>query len=169
METNQRSLRRRSSAARAGEPYRVMLVCSSGGHLSQLLELRPWWSSHDRVWVSFKKPDVESRLAGERVIWGHFPTTRNIPNLIRNTWLSISVLRRERPDVVISDGAGLAVPFFWFGKLLGAKTVYLEVYDRIDSPTMTGRLVHPVCDLMLVQWPEQVGLYKKAQLAGPVW
>lgn len=159
------------AAAVVGEasPRRVMLVCSSGGHLAQLLQLRSWYEAHHRVWVSFDLPDVRSQLAGEEVVWGHHPTTRNIPNLLRNTVLAIRELRRLRPDVIVSDGAGLAVPFFWFGRLLGARTVFLEVYDRIDSATMTGRLVQPVADLMIVQWPEQLSLYRKAVLGGPVW
>jgi len=79
------------------------------------------------------------------------------------------VLRRERPDVIVSTGAGAAVPFFWLGRLLGCRTVYLEVYDRVDSATMTGRLCRPVTDLFLVQWPEQQRLYRDAVVAGPVY
>lgn len=160
---------RRPRAVPVGADYHILMVCSSGGHLSQLLELRPWWESRTRTWVSFDKPDVVSRLAGERVIWGHHPTTRNIPNLLRNLVLSVRTVVSERPDVIVSDGAGLAVPFFWVGRLFGARTVFLEVYDRIDSATMTGRLVEPVTDLMLVQWPEQERLYRDAVVAGTVW
>ncbi|MGH9246808.1 MAG: UDP-N-acetylglucosamine--LPS N-acetylglucosamine transferase [Acidimicrobiales bacterium] len=152
-----------------GSRYRVLLVCSSGGHAAQLVRLRPWWERHERTWVSFDTPDVASLLAGEHVIHAFHPTTRNIPNLLRNLSLSIKVLRRERPDVIVSDGAGLAVPFFWVGRLLGCRTVYLEVYDRVSSPTMTGRLCQPVTDLFLVQWREQLGHYRGAQLAGPVY
>lgn len=160
---------RRPRPVPVGADYHILMVCSSGGHLSQLLELRPWWESRTRTWVSFDKPDVVSRLAGERVIWGHHPTTRNIPNLLRNLVLSVRTVVSERPDVIVSDGAGLAVPFFWVGRLFGARTVFLEVYDRIDSATMTGKLVEPVTDLMLVQWPEQARLYRDAVVAGTVW
>jgi hypothetical protein len=153
----------------AGEPYRVMLVCSSGGHLAQLMRLRPWWSGLDRSWACFPLPDAENLLADEDVTWVHHPTTRNIPNLLRNLVLAVKVLRRDRPDVIVSTGAGVAVPFFWVGRLLGCRTVYLEVYDRIDSATMTGRLCHPVTDLFLVQWPEQQRLYANTVVAGPVY
>jgi len=153
----------------AGEKYRVLLVCSSGGHLAQLMKLRPWWSEHDRSWACFQLPDAESNLAGEQVTWVYHPTTRNIPNLLRNFALAVRVLWCERPDVIVSTGAGVAVPFFWVGRLLGCRTVYLEVYDRIDSATMTGRLCHPVTDLFLVQWPEQERLYRGTVTAGPVY
>lgn len=68
-----------------------------------------------------------------------FPTNRNIKNLIRNTFLAIRVLKKEKPDLIISSGAAVAVPFFYLGKMMGAKLIYIEVFDRIDKPTMTGR------------------------------
>jgi len=152
-----------------GSRYGVLLVCSSGGHLAQLLELRDWWSAHDRTWVCFDPPDALGALEGERFVRCHFPTTRNIPNLLRNLLLALGTLRVERPDVIISDGAGVAVPFFWLGRLFGARTVYLEVYDRIDSATMTGKLVGPTTYLFLVQWDEQLASYPGAVVAGPVY
>jgi hypothetical protein len=152
-----------------GDRYRVMLVCSSGGHLAQLMRLRPWWSRLERSWACFRLPDAESLLAGEEVTWVHHPTTRNLVNLVRNLGLAVRTLWRDRPDVIVSTGAGAAVPFFWVGRLLGCRTVYLEVYDRIDSATMTGRLCHPVTDLFLVQWPEQERLYRNTVVAGPVY
>ncbi len=148
---------------------RVLLVGSSGGHLAQLLCLRPWWGQHDRHWVTFRTEDAMSKLADEAVTWAHHPTTRNLPNLVRNTGLARAVLRRERPDVIISTGAGVAVPFFWLGRRYGAASVYLEVYDRVDSRTLTGRLCRPSTDLFLVQWPEQRRLYPSSVLLGPVW
>lgn len=159
----------RSRRVARGERYRVMFVCSSGGHLAQVMKLRPWWDEHDRVFVTFDKPDAVSQLEDERVVFGHHPTTRNIPNLLRNLWLAVRVLRKERPDVIFSNGAGLGVPFIWLGHLLGARTVFFEVYDRIATPTMTARLVAPVTDLFLVQWPEQLTFDRHAVLAGPVY
>jgi hypothetical protein len=145
---------------------KVALVCSSGGHLAQLHRLRPWWSRHERLWVTFDTPDALALLADEPVIWAHHPTTRNLPNAIRNLGLAVRILLRERPDVVVSDGAGVAFPFFLVAKILRAKTVYIEVYDRLDSRTLTGRLCAPITDLFCVQWEEQRRLYPRAKLIG---
>jgi len=82
--------------------------------------------------------------------------------------MAVRVLRRERPDVIISTGAGLAIPYFVLGRLFGSKLVYLEVFDRIDSPTLTGRVCYPFCHLFAVQWPEQRQFYPRATLVGPV-
>ncbi len=147
----------------------MLIVCSSGGHLAQLHCLDAWWRQHERTWVTFDKADARSLLAGERVVWGHHPTNRNVKNLVRNSFLALKVLARERPDVIVSNGAGLAVPFFWLGKIVfGASTVYVEVYDRVDSPTLTARLVRPVLDRMVVQWEEQRAFYPEGAFLGAV-
>ena len=86
----------------------VGLVGSSGGHLAHLLILKPWWENHDRFWVTFDMPDSHDLLESERCDWAHHPTTRNIPNLLRNFRLAWRVLRRERPDALISTGAAVA-------------------------------------------------------------
>ncbi len=145
---------------------KVMLVCSSGGHLSQLYQLRPWWQEHERTWVTFADAHAKSLLAGEKMTPAYAPTTRNIPNALRNLRLAFRLIRAERPDLIVSDGAGVAFPFFVIGWLLGVRTVYLEVYDRISRPTMTGRLCYPLTDLFLLQWPEQAALYPGGQVIG---
>lgn len=152
-----------------GRRLKVLFVCSSGGHLSQLLQLRPWWEQHDRRWVTFDLPDARSKLTGEVLIPAHHPTTRNLRNLVRNVPLARRVLREYRPDVVVSDGAGVAVPFFVLARAGHIPTVYLEVYDRIDSRTLTGRLCRPFTTRFLVQWPEQQALYRGSELIGPLY
>jgi UDP-N-acetylglucosamine:LPS N-acetylglucosamine transferase len=146
----------------------VLLVCSAGGHLAQMIRLRPWWERHDRAWVCFDKADARSHLAGERTWWAFHPTTRSLLNLARNILLARRVLRTERPDVVVSNGAGVALPFIALARLRGISTVYVEVFDRVDSATLTGRLCRPFTDLFCVQWPEQQKLYRGSIVIGPV-
>lgn len=152
---------------RADRP-RVLLVGSAGGHLAQLVRLKPWWEDCERAWVTFEKPDATSLLREEEVIWAYHPTTRNIPNLLRNTALALRHVREQRPDLVVSTGAAVAVPFFAVARLLRIPTVYVEVFDRIDSPTLTGRLVRPFCTRFLVQWPEQQAHYPGSIVIGPL-
>jgi beta-1,4-N-acetylglucosaminyltransferase len=148
---------------------RLLLVCSSGGHLTQLHVLSEWWKRHTTHWVCFDTDHGRSLLAGERVTWAHHPTTRNIPNLLRNMVLAARVLRRERPDVVVSTGAGVALPFFLLARFYGVRTAYLEVYDRIDSRTLTGRLCEPFADVFMLQWPEQQAVYPRGVVVGQVF
>ena len=152
----------------ASRPLRIAFVCSSGGHLIQLHRLEGWWKKHEREWVTFRTPDAVSLLGGERVTWAHHPTTRNIPNLLRNVRLAWRFLRGHHPDVIVSNGAGVAFPFFLLSRLLRMKTVYVEVYDRIDLPTLTGRLCYRLSDLFLLQWEEQRRFYPRGQVIGHV-
>ena len=148
---------------------KICLPTSSGGHLTQLMRLRPFWGRADRFWVTFDKEDARSKLEGERVYPCHDPTNRNVKNLLRNTALAWRVLRRERPDLVVTTGAAVAIPFFLVGKLLGARTVYIEVIDRIDAPTLSGRVCRPLADLFVVQWPEMERVYKGSVCLGSVF
>jgi UDP-N-acetylglucosamine:LPS N-acetylglucosamine transferase len=146
----------------------VLLVCSSGGHLAQLLPAAEIWPRERRAWVTFNDEHAVSALRGERIWWAHHPTTRNLPNLFRNLRLAWRLLRTERPLIVLSTGAAVAVPFFLVAWLLRIPTVFIEVYDRIDSATLTGRLCRPLASRFCVQWPEQTALYRGATMIGPL-
>lgn len=141
---------------------KIALVGSSGGHLTHLKLLKNFWENNDRFWVTFDKQDAQNILKNERRYNAFFPTNRNIKNLILNTFLAFKILSKERPDLIISSGAAVAVPFFYIGKLFGCKTIYIEVFDRVDKPTLTGRLVYPVTDRFIVQWPEMKKVYPKS-------
>ena len=148
---------------------KVCLVGSSGGHLTHLYLLKKFWETKDRFWVTFDKEDATSILKNEKIYPCYFPTNRNIKNLIKNTILAIKVLKKEKPDVIISSGAAVAIPFFYIGKIMKIKTVYIEVFDRINKPTITGRLVYPVTDKFIVQWEEMKKIYPKAINLGGIF
>ena len=143
---------------------KICFITSSGGHLTHLIQLKEWWKDKDRFWVTFEKEDSKSILKDEKKYWCYFPTNRNIKNLIKNTFLSIKILLKEKPDLIVSTGAAPAIPFFYLGKLLGAKVVYIEVYDRIEKPTITGKVVYPISDLFILQWEEQKKFYPKGKV-----
>lgn len=148
---------------------KVCLVGSSGGHLAHLYMLRPFWQDKERFWVTFDKEDAKFLLKDEKMYPCYFPTNRNATNLIRNTFVAWKVLQKERPDVIISSGAAVAVPFFYLGKALGAKLIYIEVFDRIDKPTLTGKLVYPITDKFIIQWEEMKAVYPKAINLGSIF
>ena len=134
-----------------------------------LYMLEPFWKDQERFWVTFDKEDARSLLKYEKMYPCYFPTNRNIKNLIRNTFVALRVLWKEKPDLIISSGAAVAVPFFYLGKLFGAKLIYIEVFDRIDKPTLTGRLVYPITDRFVVQWEEMKRVYPKAINLGSIF
>lgn len=131
--------------------------------------LKSFWKDKDRFWVTFDKEDARSILANEKMYSCYYPTNRNIKNLIKNTFLAWKILRLEKPDLIISSGAAVAVPFFYLGKIFGAKLIYIEVFDRIDKPTVTGKLVYPVADRFIVEWEEMKQVYPNAINLGSIF
>jgi UDP-N-acetylglucosamine:LPS N-acetylglucosamine transferase len=148
---------------------KICFVGSSGGHLTHLYMLKQFWQDKDRFWVTFDKEDARSLLKGEKMYPAYFPSNRSIKALIINTFRAIKILRKERPTLIITSGAAPAIPFFWIGKMLGARTIYIEVFDRIDRPTISGRLCYPVADKFLVEWEEMKKVYPKAINLGSVF
>ena len=122
---------------------KVCLVGSSGGHLTHLYMLKPFWHDKERFWVTFDKEDARGLLKGETMYPCYYPSN--------------------------SSGAAVAVPFFYVGKLYGAKLIYIEVFDRIDSSTVTGKLVYPITDRFIVEWEEMKKVYPKAINLGSIF
>ncbi len=141
---------------------KLCLVCSSGGHLFELNSLEDFWKKHERFWVTFPSSDVEYILQKEKVYFAYHPTNRNIFNLFRNFILAVKILNKERPNVVITSGAGVGVPFIYIAKMLSIKTIYIESLTRIKDISLSGKLVYSVTDYFLVQWPDLAKKYRKA-------
>jgi UDP-N-acetylglucosamine:LPS N-acetylglucosamine transferase len=118
--------------------------------------------------VTLDKEDSRCLLVHERVVFAYGPTTRNVVNLIRNLVLAWRVLRQLHPKVIVTTGAGIAVPFAWLARFFGAKVIYIESLTRIDSPSLSCRLIAPVADRLYVQWQELADVLPKAQFVGSV-
>jgi len=160
--------RGRSARSRGRERIEILIVCSAGGHLMQLRLLEPVWRDRQRLWVTHRREDALSILADEDVVFAYGPTTRNIPNLVRNLFLAWQVVRRTRPRVLLTTGAGVAVPFAWIARLRGARVVYVESLTRIEQPSLSCRLIAPVANRIYAQWPELAQTLKGARYAGNV-
>jgi len=146
----------------------VLLVASSGGHLLQLLTLRAAWHGLPTIWVSNDKEDARSLLAAERAHFLPGPYSRNIRSLIANLVLAVRLVVRERPATVLTTGADIAVPFAWVGRLFGAKVVYVESFTRIETVSLSCKLIKPVANRVYVQWPELLAALPDARFVGAV-
>lgn len=145
---------------------KVLLVCSSGGHFKALQQLTPFWSQHDRRWVTFKNPTTVafSQETEESVTWAYSPTNRNLPNLIRNMVLARRVLRQYQPDMILTTGAGVAVPFLVLGKLVGCQTIFVESVTRVTSLSLSAQLALPFISVLYVHWQQLLSKYPQSQL-----
>ncbi len=146
-----------------------MLIASSGGHIYEMFCLRRFWEGKDRLWVSFPTADAQYLLQDEKVVhWAAYPTVRNVPNLLRNLALAYKLLRRQRPDMILTTGSGVAAPFIWVARLYGIPTVFVESITRITEISLTARISKPLATKLLVQWPDLVAKYPGAEFHGRI-
>jgi beta-1,4-N-acetylglucosaminyltransferase len=148
----------------------IGIISSKGGHLFQINQLRPFWKKHERFWVTDQGLDTDYFLKNERIYFGFFPDSRNIINAVKNLFLAINILRKEKPNILLSSGAGITVPFFIIGKIFHkTKLIFIEPYDFIQYPSLTGKIVYHFVDLFLVQHNFQKRWYPKAEYWGQLF
>jgi len=144
----------------------LLLVCSSGGHFKGMQGLREYWQTiPQRAWITFKTGTTQAELSAERTFWAYSPTNRNIPNFIRNLYLAIAVLRKERPQLVMSTGAGVAAPFLLAAKyLFKSKVIFIESKTRIRDLSLSAKLLRSckALDLLIVRSEDIARLYPEA-------
>jgi beta-1,4-N-acetylglucosaminyltransferase len=147
---------------------KLLLVCNPGGHFATMMSLKSFWSAHEREWVSYHKSDTEEKLRGEKVHWGVPQEGRDLLRAAINFVKAVSILRTSKPDMVISTGASMSVPFLLAGRLFGIQTMFIESISRSEQLSLSGRLVYRLVDDFYVQWPECAKRYPKAQYKGVV-
>lgn len=148
------------------ENRRTCLAYSPGGHLAELERALDGIEFSDCFHVTFRS-ERRSRLACRRLYEITHPRRRVLATLrafIQAFW----ILMRERPALIVSTGADVAVPVIVLGRLFGARVVFIESGGTV-GPTLSGRLVYPLAHMFIVQWPAQREHYPKAILAsGPL-
>ena len=132
----------------------------------QAKQLAPVYEKYDHFFFTFSGGVADEMKKTQRV--------RDIPNIVRRnplSWivgavLSAKAVIEEKPDVVISTGAGIVVFFCLFAKLRGAKLIFIESMARVESPTLTARMLYPFADLFFVQWTGLLEYFPKARFEG---
>ena len=147
---------------------RLCLVSSRGGHLYQLYQLKKWWRKYERFWITDKGSDVSSLLKNERKYYGYFPESRNILNAIKNFRLGIAIFRHEKPNLVVSCGAGIAPPILFAAKLFGAQVVFIDSISFVRYPSLSAKIVSIFADKTLVQHKHMTKKLYKAKYWGNI-
>lgn len=154
---------------------KILLVCSDGGHLAQILELKELFEKYDYLLVTEKAPSTIP-LAKQYNVKFVFPRPtgkkRSIElyiSLFLNSFSSVSILLKHRPKVIITTGSHTAIPFCIIGKILGIKIVWILSFARINSKAASANLIYPLADRFLVQWASMKTYYKKAIYLGSIY
>lgn len=150
---------------------KIIFAASSGGHLEQLLMLKPLMEKYDSVLVT-EKTDYS---AGQLDVKTYYLKQINrkeiffIPKLIGNSFRSLRIIIRERPKVMITTGVLAIIPLALLMKLMGGKLIYLESFAKVTSKTLSGKLLYKYADQFYVQWEEMLELYPKAIYKGGIY
>ena len=147
---------------------RICLVASAGGHMNQLLKLAESWKGYDTFYITTTAALKEKlREQGNVYIVGE--CNREYPwRVIQVLVRCISIILRERPDVVISTGAAVGCITCFLGKLVGAKVIWLDSIANVSHISLSGRMVRLFANLFLVQWPELAEKYRNVGYEGTV-
>ena len=133
-------------------PIRIMAVASGGGHWVQLQRVMPAFEGHDVTFVTIN-PTYKADVPGERVLIVRDSTRWNKLGLIILGLQVFLSLIRIRPHIVVSTGAAPGFMAIVLGRLLGAKTVWLDSIANVEEVSMSGRMVRRWAVLWLTQWP----------------
>lgn len=145
---------------------KIALVCSQGGHLTEMLLLMEAFEDQDVFFITYKDPTT-SQLKYKKYLVKNIGT--NLWRMIEVFFQVIMILRKEKPGLIVSTGAEIAIPVFLSAKLLGIKTVYIESWCRVKTKSATGRILYHFSNIFLVQWKELLKVYgEKARFEGAV-
>ena len=156
---------------------RLCLAGSGGGHLRQLLDLEPVWSAHDPVFVT-EASAIASDLAERHRLYyvrhfavGQARLGRPLAMLwaaIVNLLQSLRIAVTERPDIIISTGAGAMVWTVLFCRILGAKFILIDSFARFDAPSKFARLSRCLASQTIVQSAALKAIWPDALLFDPL-
>ena len=150
---------------------KIIFAASSGGHLEQLMMLKPLMEKHDSVFVT-EKTDYNIGKNDLKTYYMRQINRREIlfiPKLIFNSFHSLYVVLKERPRVMITTGALAVVPMAFLTKLFGGKLIYIESFAKVNSKNLSGKVLYPFADRFYVQWEEMLKLYPKAIYKGGIY
>lgn len=150
---------------------KICFAASSGGHYEQLLMLKPLMEKYDSF-ILTEKTLYKTEVKGEKSYYLKQVNRKEIsfaPRMIYNTFKSIGIYYRERPDIVICTGVLAMIPMCLLAKLFGKKLIYIESFAKVTSPTLSGKLLYKFADRFYVQWESMLKIYPKAIFLGGIY
>ena len=154
---------------------KVLFISSTGGHLDELLQLKPLFKKYEYNIITEKdKSNISlKRKYGDKLYFLPYGTRAKIISYIfKYFYLCIKTVYlyfKIRPKVIVTTGTHTAGPMCILGKIFRSKIIYIETFANTNKKTATGRLIYPFADLFIVQWKEMLKLYPKAVYGGKIY
>lgn len=153
---------------------KVVFISSTGGHLNELLQLKPLMKKYDSYIITEKtKSNLSLKDKFDKVYYLVYGTKKNLFtyffkfgfNILRSLYLFIKI----KPNIIITTGTHTAVPMCYIGKIFRSKIIYIETFANSKTKTVAGKIIYPIADTFIVQWESMLELYPKAILGGWIY
>lgn len=154
---------------------KVLFISSTGGHFSELLQLKPLFEKYNSYIITEKDKTNESYkdVYGDKMFFLPYGTRSKIFSYIfKYFYLCIKTIYlffKIRPKYIVTTGTHTAVPMCYLGKLFGSKIIFVETFANSKSKTLSGRMIYPIANLFIVQWREMLKMYPKAVYGGSIY
>lgn len=153
---------------------KVLFISSTGGHLNELLQLKPLFKKYNSYIITEKtKSTITLKEKYDNVDYLVYGTKdyrfSYIFKFAYNIIKSLILYLKIRPEVIVTTGTHTAVPICYIGKLLGSKIIFIETFANSKTKTISGKLIYPIANTFVVQWKSMLELYPKAIYAGWIY
>lgn len=143
---------------------KICIVSSCGGHLTEVRCLKEAYDQYDHFYVVNDKIKLPQDMKEKTYCIAH--SERDLLFLV-NLWEAFRILLRERPDILLSTGAGPIVPFAIIGRLFfRTRVIFIETITRIQKPSVTGKIMYWVAHDFFYQWKELDKFFPKGKYGG---
>lgn len=151
---------------------KVCFISSSGGHLEQIKQLKKVMQEYNYFFVVNKTKATE-KMPMKKYLVKDLARTKNklfnFLNLISMFLEQVYIFFKEKPDVIITTGAGIAIPMCLIAKTFKRKIIYIESFARINSTNKSGEFLYKYADLFIVQWKGLLKFYPNAVYGGWIY
>lgn len=132
---------------------KLLAIASGGGHWVQLLRLRPAFEGAEVVYASVH-PSSGDEVPGHR--YYHFPDASRKRRLafVLVIFRMLYIVARERPDVIVTTGSAPVLFCLLFGRLFGARTLWIDSIANVKEMSASGLKARKVAHQCVSQWPE---------------
>ncbi len=151
---------------------KVMFISSTGGHLTELLQLKPLFEKCEYTIVTEKTKSNQNLIDQypDHVYYLAYGTKQHLFKYLfifaYNIIVSFFIFLKVKPDAIVTTGTHTAVPMCYIAHFLKKKVVFIETFANSKTPTQAGRLVYPIADLFVVQWESMLEHYPNAVYGG---
>jgi beta-1,4-N-acetylglucosaminyltransferase len=147
---------------------KICFISSSGGHLEQLQMLQPIMKT-DYFIITEKIDNIDMKGNYYYLQQINRREILVIIKIILNAFKSLMIFVKEKPDIVICTGALSTIPFCIISKIFNAKLIYIESYAKVETGSLTGKLMYRIADKFYVQWSEMLNVFPKAIFKGGIY